>query len=95
MAGREFDIVLWGATGATARRTGHHLARRYERPGLRLAIGGRNSEKLEAVRDGLPDAGSSNALLVGDSYDAEFMAAMTARTRVVVVFGAQGPASSQ
>ena len=25
---REFDVVLWGATGATGRRVAHHLAER-------------------------------------------------------------------
>lgn len=84
MAERAFDIVLWGATGATGRRAAHHLARRCGECGLRLAIGGRNQEKLDEVRDGLPDAGQPIALLVGDSHDTAFMAEMTARTRVVV-----------
>ena len=84
MTGREFDIVLWGASGATGRRTAHHLARRCGECHLRLAIGGRNRDKLETLRDDLPDAGGPIAVLVGDSHDAGFMAAMTARTRVVV-----------
>ena len=84
MTKREFDIVLWGATGATGRRTAHHLARRCGECGLRLAIGGRNQEKLEALRDDLPDAGSPIAVLVGDSHDTAFMGAMTARAKVVV-----------
>ncbi len=84
MAGREFDIVLWGATGATGRRAAHHLARRCADCGLALAIGGRNEAKLEALRQNLPDAGSPIALLVGDSHDTAFMKAMTARTHVVV-----------
>ena len=84
MTKREFDIVLWGATGATGRRAAHHLARRCGERRLRLAIGGRNREKLETVREDLPNAGSAIALLVGDSHDALFMQAMTARTQVVV-----------
>ena len=84
MTKREFDIVLWGATGATGRRTAHHLARRCGECGLGLAIGGRNQEKLEALRDDLPDAGSPIAVLVGDSHDAAFMGTMTARAQVVV-----------
>ncbi len=84
MAGREFDIVLWGATGATGRRAARHLARRCGECGLRLAIGGRNREKLEALRDDLPEKASPIALLVGDSHDTVFMGAMSARTRVVV-----------
>ena len=84
MAGREFDIVLWGATGATGRRTAHHLARRCGECGRRLAIGGRNRNRLEALRDDLPDTAGPIALLVGDSHDTAFMSAMAARTHVVV-----------
>ena len=83
MTEREFDIVHWGATGATGRRAAHHLARRCGERGLRLAIGGRNAEKLDKVRHDLPGAGDPIALLVGDSHDPEFMGGMTARTRVV------------
>ncbi|NNF57607.1 MAG: saccharopine dehydrogenase [Rhodothermaceae bacterium] len=84
MAEREFDIVLWGATGATGRRTAHHLARRCGESGLRLAMGGRNRDKLETVHDDLPDTGSTSAILVGDSHDTAFLGTMAARTRVVV-----------
>jgi short subunit dehydrogenase-like uncharacterized protein len=82
MAVREFDIVLWGATGATGRRAADHLARRCAECGVSLAIGGRNRTKLEALRDGLA-GGDGIAILVGDSLDAVFMDEMAARTRVV------------
>lgn len=81
---RDFDIILWGATGAAGRRVAHHLARRIAAHGLRWAIGGRNRAKLEAVRKALPDAGSTAAILIGDSHDRAFLAEMAARTRVVV-----------
>lgn len=84
MADREFDIVLWGATGATGRRAADHLARRCGERGLRLAIGGRNREKLEVTRDSLPGKDSVKAILVGDSHDGAFLQTMAARTRVVV-----------
>ncbi len=60
------------------------MARRCAESGLRLAVGGRNRQKLEAVRDDLPAAGDLIPLLVGDSHDSTFLAEMTARTRVVV-----------
>ena len=82
--GREFDIVLWGATGATGRRAAYHLAARIGDSGLRWAIGGRSAARLKAVRAGLPQPAQGVPVLVGDSHDAAFMAAMTARTRVVV-----------
>ena len=69
MSKRDFDIVLWGATGATGRRAAHHLARRCDESGLRLAIGGRNSEKLAAIREELPNQGGEIGILIGDSLD--------------------------
>ncbi len=81
---REFDIVLWGATGATGRRTAHHLARRCAQRGLRFGIGGRSQQKLEAVRDGLPDPNGTIGILVGDSLDPAAMTNVAARSRVVV-----------
>ncbi len=83
MTERTFDIVLWGATGATGRRAAHHLVRRCGDGRLNLAIGGRNREKLDALRDDLPKAGAPPAILVGDSHDTVFMGAMAARARVV------------
>ena len=84
MAERAFDIVLWGATGATGRRAAHHLARRCNECGLRLAIGGRNLGKLVSLREGLPDTGYPIAVLVGDSHDTAFMDELTARAQVIV-----------
>lgn len=83
-ATREFDVVLWGATGATGRRAAHHLAARIGDSGLKWAIGGRNRAKLEPVRATLPGAGKAAPILQGDSHDRAFLAEMTARTRVVV-----------
>ena len=50
MTKREFAIVLWEATGATGRRTAHHLARRCRECGLALAIGGRNQVGRRATQ---------------------------------------------
>lgn len=82
-AGRAFDIVLWGATGATGCRAAHHLARRCGESDLRLAVGGRNREKLETLRETLPCTRGQIAVLVGDSHDPAFMVTMTAQARVV------------
>ena len=81
---REFDIVLWGATGAAGRRAAHHLATRCDETGLRFAIGGRNRAKLQALHAALPDKDSVLEILVGDSHDAAFMSSLAARTKVVV-----------
>ncbi len=81
---REFDIILWGATGSAGRRVAHHLARRIGNGPLKWAIGARNQVKLEAVRDALPRTGNEVAILIGDSHDRSFLDTMAARTRVVV-----------
>jgi len=76
---RELDLVLFGATGFTGRLTAEYLAG--QRPSLRWGLAGRNRQKLEAVRAelGLPDL----PILVGDSLDAQAMAAIARRARVV------------
>ena len=51
---REFDIVLFGATGFTGALTAEYLARSAP-AGLRWALAGRSAAKLENVRAGLAD----------------------------------------
>ncbi len=80
---REFDVVVWGATGAVGRRVAHHFATRNETCGLRWAIGGRNEEKLKALRDRLPESAKNIPIVLGDSYDRVSLDALAARTRVV------------
>ena len=49
---REFDVVVWGATGFTGRLTAQYLLERYG-TSLRWALGGRNRAKLEEVCDAI------------------------------------------
>lgn len=84
MATRDFDIVLWGATGATGRRAAHHLARRCGERGLRLAIGGRNRSKLDRIKEELPHQDGEIGILVGDSLDPASMKTVATSARVVV-----------
>lgn len=90
MAGesREFEIVLWGATGFTGKLTAEYLLSRYGAAGeLRWALGGRNRAKLEEVREDIARETGTDAgdlpLLVGDSDDEVFLADLTQRTSVV------------
>ena len=73
---REFDVVLFGATGYTGRLTARYLAE-HGPAGLRWAIAGRSKEKLEAVGVDIP-------MLVADSSDPDSIFALVARTRVVI-----------
>ncbi len=45
--GREFDVIIWGATGFTGKLTAEYLFVRYGFGGsLRWAIGGRSEPRL-------------------------------------------------
>ncbi|MCY3640467.1 MAG: saccharopine dehydrogenase NADP-binding domain-containing protein, partial [Gammaproteobacteria bacterium] len=82
---KEFDVLLWGATGFTGRLTAQHLADRYGVDGeeLRWTIGGRNLEKLEAVRTALNAADGQLTPVVADANDLDAMRDAASRARVV------------
>ena len=65
---RQFDVVLYGATGFTGRQTVEYFAR-HAPAGLRWAIAARSRAKLELVRAeaGL-DAGAVE-LVVAEAHD--------------------------
>ena len=55
MGKREYDLVIWGATGFTGKLVAEYLARQYGTgESLQWAIAGRNRDKLEQVRRRLP-----------------------------------------
>lgn len=81
---REYDVVLWGATGFTGSLVAEYLMGRYGvGNGLRWAIGGRSQEKLAAVRDGLGATASALPIVLGDAGEADAMQALAETTRVV------------
>ena len=84
--GREFDVVLFGATGFTGGLTAEYLAA-HAPNGCRWAIAGRSREKLLALRERLaeinPLCGDLD-LLVADVTDRESLRAVVMRSRVVV-----------
>ncbi|MFC4782977.1 saccharopine dehydrogenase family protein [Nocardioides sp. MAHUQ-72] len=85
-ADREFDIVLFGATGFTGRLTAEYLAR-HAPAGLRWALAGRSPQKLEKVRDQLGDVDPELKrleLLHADVTDAASLADVAGRARVVI-----------
>jgi len=86
MPEREFDVVVWGATGFTGKLVAEYLAETYgSGGGLRWAIAGRNRGKLEALRQAcLPGAQTDNLpILVADSGDRDSMLSMAQKTRVI------------
>ena len=86
MAKREFDVIVWGATGFTGQLVAEYLAQTYGVGGeLNWAMGGRSQEKLEQVRRDILPAGERDqlSLVIADSNDPESLDAMVARTSVI------------
>ncbi|WP_406194476.1 saccharopine dehydrogenase NADP-binding domain-containing protein [Streptomyces sp. NBC_01017] len=79
---RPYDIVLFGATGFVGILTAEYLAA-HAPEGLRWAIAGRSKEKLERLRDRLPDGGKGVGLLEADVSDPASMRSLAERARVV------------
>ncbi|MBJ7330597.1 MAG: saccharopine dehydrogenase NADP-binding domain-containing protein [Solirubrobacteraceae bacterium] len=79
MTDREFDVVLFGATGFTGGLTAEYLAANAPE-GAKWAIAGRSLEKLEALRDRL---GGDVSLLVADASDPTSLARVAGSTKVV------------
>ena len=65
---REFDVIIWGASGFTGRLVALYLFNKYGANGdLKWAMGGRNLTKLEKVRDEVAD--KNVPLVIADSND--------------------------
>jgi trans enoyl reductase len=79
---REFDIVLYGATGFVGKLTAEYLAR--AGGDARIALAGRSTERLRAVRDTLGESAQSWPVLAADAASPSTLNEMAARTRVVV-----------
>ncbi|TSD99518.1 enoyl-ACP reductase [Skermania sp. ID1734] len=79
---REFDLVLYGATGFVGKLTAQYLAK--NAPTARIALAGRSLDKLKAVREDLPGPAANWDVIVADSNDQAALDAMAKRTRVVV-----------
>ncbi len=77
----EFDVIVYGATGFTGRLVAEYLVA--NGGGAKWAMAGRSSEKLPEIRD-LIGAPADTPLVVADASDAASLAAMVARTKVVL-----------
>lgn len=85
MNNREFDIIVWGATGFTGALVAEYLLERYGVGGdLRWAIAGRSEHKLDALKSSLGDRAADLSSIVADSFDEDALDAMTSKTRVVL-----------
>ena len=82
---REFDVILWGATGFTGQLVAEYLFSRYGLGGeLKWAIAGRNREKLaEVAKQAAGNQADQIPVIVADTTDAEAIDQMVQQTRVV------------
>lgn len=84
---KDFDIVIHGASGFTGRLVAEYMAQRYPNganaEGLRWAMGGRNADKLAAVRDEI-GAPADTPRVVTDTGDPASLAQLMQRTRLVL-----------
>lgn len=68
MSEREYDLILYGATGFVGRLTARYLATAAP-PGTRIALAGRSRGKLDALQVELGAAAAGWGLVVADSAD--------------------------
>lgn len=82
---REFDVIVYGATGFTGTLVAEYMLRQYGLNGdLKWCIAGRSASKLESVRASLGEQAADLGITVVDSSDRSALAALASRTRVVL-----------
>ncbi|OBR98077.1 enoyl-ACP reductase [Mycobacterium gordonae] len=79
---REFDIIVYGATGFVGKLTAEYLAR--AGGDARIALAGRSTERLDAVRKTLGPAAQDWPLISADATSESSLKEMAARTQVVI-----------
>lgn len=80
---REFDVIVYGATGFTGRLVAEYLAERYADGSVRWAMGGRSLSKLQEVRD-LIGAPADTPLVTANADDPASIRAMCERATVIL-----------
>jgi short subunit dehydrogenase-like uncharacterized protein len=76
---REYDIIVWGATGFTGRLVVDYMAEQQANSNLKWAVGGRNPQKLQQML-----AGRDVAMVTADSGDEASIEALVRKTRVIL-----------
>ena len=80
---RDYDIIVWGATGFTGKLVTRYMEQNYIQGNLKWAVAGRNKSKLNSL--GL----SEENILIADSDDQESIDQLVQKTRVILT--AVGP----
>ncbi len=79
---REYDVILYGASGFVGRQTVRHFAQHGQ--GLRWALAGRNAEKLAAVKRDAGEGAAAAGIVVADAKDVPALDALARSARVVL-----------
>ena len=82
MTDRQYDIVLYGATGFVGRLTARYLAGAAP-SGTRIALGGRSRAKLEVLRSEMGPSAAGWGVVVADSADRRALDDVARSTTVV------------
>ena len=81
---REFDVIVYGATGFTGRLVAEHmLATHGVGRGVKWAMAGRSKSKLETVRSEI-GAPADVPLMIADASSPASLDAMAARAKVII-----------
>ena len=84
-SGRNFHLIVWGATGFTGKLVVEYLLARYGvNQDLCWAVAGRSSSKLEALKVELGDAAGELPVLTADSHDRPSLDALVSQARAVI-----------
>ena len=82
---REYDVVVWGATGFTGRLVAEYLLQTYGlNRDLRWAIAARSQTRLEQLRRELGDGAGELPILTAESHDSASLNALAQKTRAVI-----------
>jgi short subunit dehydrogenase-like uncharacterized protein len=84
MPDRQYDVVLYGASGFTGRQTVQYFSRNTRPSDLRWAIAGRNRQALEAAREQAGETARSIDILVADAQDQQAVDAIVSKTRILL-----------
>ena len=78
---RDYDIIIWGASGFTGRLVAEYLFNNYNSKDLKWAIAGRDESKLLSIQKEFLD--NSIPIVIADSFDETSLSEMAKRTKVV------------
>ena len=83
MADRNFDVIIYGASGFTGRLVAEYLQDEYGRSDLKWAMAGRSTDKLKTVRRKM-GISSDIPVIAADATDTASLVSMAKQTKVVI-----------